>query len=80
MVIRGGAIPAVALDNGVKQLANIPSREVLLAQLCLLMSRSLVPPVVLAALASKRWRSPEAALPRPGFAERERLGTSSQNF
>ena len=40
LVIRGGAFAGKALDvNGVKQLANIPSKEVLLAQLCgLLMS------------------------------------------
>lgn len=40
LVIRGGAFGGKALDvNGVKQLANIPSKEVLLAQLCgLLMS------------------------------------------
>ena len=35
LVIRGGAFAGKALDaNGVKQLANIPSKEVLLAQLC----------------------------------------------
>ena len=34
LVIRGGAFGGKALDvNGVKQLANIPSKEVLLAQL-----------------------------------------------
>lgn len=40
LVIRGGAFAGKVLDvNAVKQLANIPSREVLLAQLCgLLMS------------------------------------------
>jgi large subunit ribosomal protein L10 len=40
LVIRGGAFAGKALDvNGVKQLANIPTKEVLLAQLCgLLMS------------------------------------------
>ena len=40
LVIRGGAFAGKALDvNGVKQLANIPSKEVLLAQLLgLLMS------------------------------------------
>ena len=40
LVIRGGAFGGKALDvNGVKQLANIPSKEVLLAQICgLLMS------------------------------------------
>ena len=35
LVIRGGAIGGKVLDvAGVKQLANIPSKEVLLAQLC----------------------------------------------
>src|SRR3978361_819756 len=35
LVIRGGAYGGKALDvNGVKQLASIPSKEVLLAQLC----------------------------------------------
>jgi large subunit ribosomal protein L10 len=35
LVIRGGAFGGKALDvNGVKQLASIPSKEVLLAQLC----------------------------------------------
>ena len=35
LVIRGGAYGGKVLDvNGVKQLANIPSREVLLAQIC----------------------------------------------
>lgn len=35
LVIRGGVFAGKALDvNGVKQLANIPSKEVLLAQLC----------------------------------------------
>ena len=40
LVIRGGAFAGKALDvNGVKELASIPSKEVLLAQLCgLLMS------------------------------------------
>ena len=40
LVIRGGAFAGKALDvNGVKQLASIPPKEVLLAQLCgLLMS------------------------------------------
>ncbi len=38
LVIRGGAFAGKALDvNGVKQLANIPSKEVLLAQLLGLM-------------------------------------------
>ena len=56
LVIRGGAFAGKILDvNGVKQLANIPSKEVLLAQLCgLLMSPMSRTAVVLGALAAKR--------------------------
>jgi large subunit ribosomal protein L10 len=56
LVIRGGAFAGKALDvNGVKQLANIPSKEVLLAQLCgLLMSPISRTAVVLSALAAKK--------------------------
>jgi large subunit ribosomal protein L10 len=56
LVIRGGAFAGKALDvNGVKQLASIPSKEVLLAQLCgLLMSPISRTAVVLGALAAKR--------------------------
>lgn len=56
LVIRGGAFAGKALDvNGVKQLANIPSKEVLLAQLCgLLMSPMSRTAGVLAALAKKK--------------------------
>ena len=56
LVIRGGAFAGKILDvNGVKQLANIPSREVLLAQLCgLLMSPISRTAVVLGALVAKR--------------------------
>ena len=56
LVIRAGALSGKVLDvNGVKQLANIPSKEVLLAQLCgLLMSPMSRTAVVLAALAAKR--------------------------
>jgi large subunit ribosomal protein L10 len=56
LVIRAGAIGGKALDvNGVKQLANIPSKEVLLAQLCgLLMSPMSRAAVVLGALAAKK--------------------------
>ena len=56
LVIRGGAFAGKALDvNGVKQLANIPSKEVLLAQLCgLLMSPMSRSAVVLGALAAKK--------------------------
>ena len=55
LVIRGGAFAGKALDvNGVKQLANIPSKEVLLAQLCgLLMSPISRTAVVLGALATQ---------------------------
>jgi len=56
LVIRGGAFGGKTLDvNGVKQLANIPSKEVLLAQVCgLLMSPISRTAVVLGALAAKR--------------------------
>jgi large subunit ribosomal protein L10 len=56
LVIRGGAFAGKTLDvNGVKQLANIPSKEVLLAQLCgLLMSPISRTAVVLGALAAKK--------------------------
>jgi len=56
LVIRGGAFGGKALDvEGVKQLANIPSKEVLLAQLCgLLMSPISRTAVVLGALAAKK--------------------------
>ncbi len=56
LVIRGGVISGKVLDvNGVKQLANIPSKEVLLSQLCgLLMSPVSRTAVVLGALAAKK--------------------------
>jgi large subunit ribosomal protein L10 len=56
LVIRGGAFGGKALDvNGVKQLASIPSREVLLAQICgLLQSPMSRTARVLAALAEKK--------------------------
>jgi large subunit ribosomal protein L10 len=56
LVIRGGVFGGKSLDsNGVKQLANIPSKEVLLAQLCgLLMSPISRTAVVLGALAAKK--------------------------
>jgi large subunit ribosomal protein L10 len=56
LVIRAGAFGGKALDvNGVRQLANIPSREVLLAQVCgLLMSPISRAAVVLGALAAKK--------------------------
>jgi large subunit ribosomal protein L10 len=56
LVIRGGAFGGKALDvNGVKQLANIPSKEVLLSQLLGLMQSPVSRTArVLAALAAKR--------------------------
>ena len=56
LVIRGGAFAGKALDvNAVKQLASIPSKEVLLAQICgLLMSPISRTAVVLGALAAKK--------------------------
>jgi large subunit ribosomal protein L10 len=63
LVIRGGAFAGKALDvTGVKQLANIPSKEVLLAQLCgLLMSPISRTAVVLGALAKQKGGGEEAA-------------------
>jgi large subunit ribosomal protein L10 len=62
LVIRAGAFAGKALDvNGVKQLANIPSKEVLLAQLCgLLMSPISRTAVVLGELAKKKGGGAEA--------------------
>ncbi|AEG94686.1 50S ribosomal protein L10 [Ramlibacter tataouinensis] len=59
LVIRGGAYGGKALDvNGVKQLASIPSKEVLLAQLCgLLKSPISRTAVVLGALAAKKGKA-----------------------
>ncbi len=56
LVIRGGAFGGKQLSvDGVKQLANIPSKEVLLAQVCgLLMSPMSRTAVVLGALAAKK--------------------------
>ena len=56
LVIRAGAFGGKALDvNAVKQLANVPSKEVLLAQLCgLLMSPISRTAGVLGALAAKK--------------------------
>ena len=56
LVIRGGVFAGKTLDvNGVKQLASIPSKEVLLAQICgLLMSPISRTAVVLSALAAKK--------------------------
>jgi large subunit ribosomal protein L10 len=62
LVIRGGAYGGKSLDvNGVKALASIPSKEVLLAQLCgLLMSPISRTAVVLGALAAKKGGGAEA--------------------
>ena len=56
LVIRGGVYGGKALDaNGVKELASIPSKEVLLSQLCgLLKSPISRTAVVLGALATKK--------------------------
>jgi len=56
LVIRGGVYGAKALDvNGVKTLASVPTKEVLLAQLCgLLKSPISRTAVVLGALAAKK--------------------------
>ena len=63
LVIRGGAFGGKTLDvNGVKQLANIPSKEVLLAQLLGLMQSPISRTArVLAALAEKRGGGEAAA-------------------
>jgi large subunit ribosomal protein L10 len=62
LVIRGGVFGGKALDvNGVKQLASIPPKETLLAQLCgLLMSPISRTAVVLGALAAKKGGGDEA--------------------
>ena len=63
LVIRGGVFAGKLLDvNGVKQLASIPSKEVLLSQLCgLLMSPMSRTARVLAALAEKKGEGEPAA-------------------
>ena len=63
LVIRGGVYGGKALDaDGVKQLASIPTKEVLLAQLCgLLMSPMSRTAVVLGALAAKKGEGEEVA-------------------
>lgn len=62
LVIRGGAYGGKALDaEGVKQLASIPSKEVLLAQLLGLMQSPVSRTArVLAALAEKKGEAAEA--------------------
>ena len=63
MVIRGGVYGGKPLDaNGVKELASIPTKEVLLARLCgLLMSPISRTAVVLGALAAKKGEGEPAA-------------------
>ena len=65
LVIRGGAFAGKSLDvNGVKQLASIPSKEVLLAQLLGLMQSPISRTArVLAALAEQRGAGAEAEAP-----------------
>ena len=67
LVIRGGAFGGKTLDvNGVKQLANIPSKEVLLAQLLGLMQSPISRTArVLAALAEKRGEGQAAPAAEP---------------
>ena len=63
LVIRGGVFAGKALDvDGVKQLASIPPKETLLAQLCgLLMSPISRTAVVLGALSAKKGEAAPAA-------------------
>jgi large subunit ribosomal protein L10 len=63
LVIRAGVYGGKSLDaNGVKALASIPTKEVLLAQLCgLLMSPMSRTAVVLGALAAKKGEGEPAA-------------------
>ena len=69
-MIRGGVFGGKTLDvAAVKQLANIPSKEVLLAQLCgLLMSPISRTAVVLGALAAKKGGGAEEAAPEAAAA------------
>ena len=71
LVIRGGAYGGKALDeNGVKQLASIPSKEVLLAQLLGLMQSPISRTArVLAAIAEKKGAGAEAAPAAEAAAE-----------
>ena len=73
LVIRAGAYGGKALDvNGVKQLASIPSKEVLLAQLLGLMQSPISRTArVLAALAEQRGAGAEAAAEAAPVAEAE---------
>ena len=67
LVIRGGATAGKALDvAGVKLLASVPSKDVLLAQLCgLLMSPISRAAVVLGALAAQKAGSETASVTAP---------------
>ena len=71
LVIRGGALSGKSLDvDGVKQLANIPSKEVLLAQLLGLMQSPISRTArVLAALAEKRGGGEAEEAPAADAAE-----------
>lgn len=73
LVIRGGALSGKSLDvNAVKQLANIPSKEVLLAQLLGLMQSPISRTArVLAALAEQRGAGAEAEAPVAEVAAEE---------
>jgi large subunit ribosomal protein L10 len=70
LVIRGGAFAGKALDvDGVKQLASIPSKEVLLAQLLGLMQSPISRTArVLAALAEQRGAGAEESAPAEAVA------------
>jgi large subunit ribosomal protein L10 len=70
LVIRGGAFAGKALDvDGVKQLASIPSKEVLLAQLLGLMQSPISRTArVLAALATQRGAGAAEAAPAEAVA------------
>jgi len=70
LVIRGGAFAGKALDiDGVKQLASIPSKEVLLAQLLGLMQSPISRTArVLAALAEQRGAGAAEAAPAEAVA------------
>ncbi len=84
LVIRGGAFGGKALDvEGVKQLANIPSKEVLLAQLLGLMHSPISRTArVLAALAEKRGggEAPAEAPPPRKQPLRERAAFESPTY
>ena len=71
LVIKGGAYAGKALNaDGVKALAAIPSKEVLLSQIAgLLMSPVQRMAAVVAALAQKKGGGAEAAVPADGAAE-----------